>query len=232
MNNERFIRKQIYQVGQFYQIDSFNSVYLDKTGELIAVSEGKLKNWNGNMNEFHFNDEEKPYNGKVSSQNYWYNNPRQGDYDSNELPNFIKFIKSSNELIDSVYKPKYYTRIGLRMQYVLRKTTNQVKDNYKQFYKEKFKKLLQYGNIDTTAIGFETVNDVVNIKTNINYVMRNTDNDINAPKDGLMFDLDFYKTLDKVKKADAFDQNERILTYANDKWADIVSSIAEEMEII
>ena len=112
--NERFLRKNIYQVGQFYQIDSFNPVYLDKTGSLIAASEGILKNWNGNMNEFHFSDESEPYLGKVNMQNYWYHNTKQGDFDDDEILRFSNFINNTNSLIDSIYQPKYYTRIGFR----------------------------------------------------------------------------------------------------------------------
>lgn len=42
--NERFVRKQLFQIGQFYQINSFNPEYLDKTGELIAKTEGRCDN--------------------------------------------------------------------------------------------------------------------------------------------------------------------------------------------
>lgn len=230
--NERFFRKQMYQVGQFYQIDSFNSVYLDKTGEMIAVSEGRLKNWNGNMNEFHFTDESGLYNGKVNMNCFWYNNPKQGDYDEKEAPKFIEFIKNNNELIDSVYCPKYYTRIGFRMQFILKKTSELVKEKYKHFYDEKFSKLSGIGKFTTTAVGFDILGEKCTVKVNINFATRNTNNDINAPKEGLLFDLDFYKEISKAKKEDTWLINNDVLKFAHENYESIICSLASELGII
>lgn len=230
--NEHFINRQLYQVGQFYQLDSFNPVYLDKTGELIAQSEGRLVNWNGNLNEFHFSDESKTYNGKVNIQQYWYSNPRQGDYDEKELDKFISFIKPTNELIDSVYKPKYYSRIGLRVQYILKKTSDSTREKYKHFYDDKLVKMTKFGCIESTGIGFDLKQEEISIRVNLNLAKKSTENDLNAPKDGLLFDLDFYRIVDKKDKSETFDYNNKLLSYAVSSYKEIICVLAEEMGII
>lgn len=230
--NDRFIRKQLFQVGQTYQIDAFNPVYLDKTGEMISTSEGRLKNWNGNLNEFFFSDEQRMYGGKVNMHHFWYNNPKQGDFEENEIFAFVEFIKETNALIDSVYKPKYYSRIGFRVQYLLKKTSVQVKEKYSRLFDSHFQNLKKYGDFTTTAVGFDIVGNEFTTKVNVNYAVRNTENDLNSPREGLLFDLDFFKVVDKLKPDTAFELSDQLLAFASENYKEILCSLAAEMGII
>ena len=230
--NERFIRKQLFQIGQFYQMDAFNPVYLDKTGELISQTEGVLKDWNGNADEFHFSDEQGLYKGKVSPRLFWYSNTKQDNFDDNELKKFKHFIISTNEKIDSVYKPKYYKRIGFRIQYILKKTGDHIKYIYNNFYKDKFVQLSKFGNFKTSSIGFDIESNNQIIRVNINYVIRKTNNEENSPKEGLLFDLDFFKILNKIEKTEAFEINEYLLTFVEENYKGIICNIAKEMGAI
>lgn len=227
--NDRFIRKQLYQVGLFYQIDSFNPVYLDKTGQLIAKTEGKLINWNGNIDNFQFTDNELPITGKVNMNNYWYSYSRQGDFDEKIMEQFHKFIVNTNELISDVYKPVHFKRVGLRMQYILKRTAAEAKAKYLRFFSDHFASFKKYGLINTTAIGFDIESNNLNIKVNVSYAKRQTDNDVNAPAEGLLFDIDFYKNLDKIGLAKIGEVNSEVLDFVSDNYRKIIYDIALEI---
>lgn len=230
--NEKKLRKQLFQLGFFYQIDSFNPVYLDKTGELIAKSEGKLFNWNGNIDMFNFTNENNSLNGRVSMNHYWYSDTKQDNYNENSLPTFIEFIKESNELISSVYQPKNFSRIGLRMQYIAKNNSDTIKNNYKHFFNDKFSAFSKFGKLNTNSIGFEIQGSEYNIKVNITYAKRQTQNDINAPDEGLLFDVDFYKKLDKVELDKIERINNNFLDFVATNYQQVLLSIHNEMGII
>ena len=227
--NDRFIRKNVYQVGLSYQIDSFNPIFLDKTGQLIALSEGKLINWNGGIDGFQFATKDQTVNGKVSMHNYWYGFAKQGDFDEKSLLNFLSFISETNKLISSVYNPTHFKRIGLRTQYILKKTTSKIKSTYDDFYNGKFSCFEKYGQLHTSSIGFEIQNTFANIKVNIAYAVRQGDNDQNAPQNGLLIDIDFYKQLEKIGPDKIDEVNSELLSYTSDNYKEIIYNIALQM---
>ena len=122
--------------------------------------------------------------------------------------------------------------MDLEIQLILKKTTDHVKAKYQSFFNDKFNKLSKYGEFATTAIGFDISNDNYKIRININYAQRNTDNEINAPKNGLLFDLDFYNILNKADSKDTFSLNEKMLSNINEQYKELICLLAEEMGII
>lgn len=230
--SERFFRKQVYQLGMFYQVNSSNPIFLDKTGELISKTEGKLKNWNGGIEGFQFSDDSELISGKVNMDSYWYHYQKQGDFDDDSLGTFSKFVSETNEIISNVYQPTNFSRMGMRLQFILKKTSASVKEKYKHHFDTGFSSLKKYGVLSTAAIGFDIDNGEYNIKVNVNYARRQTDIDKNAPKDGLLFDLDFSKSLNKIKLDGFTSLNKKFLAHVSSNYKDIICCIAQEMGAI
>lgn len=227
--NDRFIRKNIYQVGLSYQIDSFNPIFLDRTGQLIALTEGKLINWNGGIEGFQFTTKDQTVNGKVSMDNYWYGLTKQGDFGEKSLSDFSAFIIETNKLISDVYKPTYFKRIGLRTQYILKKTSSKIKSTYDNFYNGKFTHLEKRGQLHTSSIGFEIQCASANIKVTLAYAVRQGDNDPNAPQNGLLIDIDFYKKLDKVGLDKIDEVNRELLNFISNNYKEILHEVVLQM---
>lgn len=227
--NDRFIRKNIYQVGLSYQIDSFNPIFLDKTGQLIALSEGKLINWNGGIDGFQFTTKDQTVNGKVSMNNYWYGLTKQGDFEEKSLSDFLFFITETNKLISNVYNPLHFKRIGLRTQYILKKTSSKIKSTYDNFYNGKFAYFEKRGQLHTSSIGFEIQSTSANIKVTLAYAVRQGDNDQNAPQNGLLIDIDYYKQLDKVGPDKIDEVNSELLNYISNNYKEIIYNVVVQM---
>jgi len=230
--SERFLRKQLFQIGFFYQIDSFNPVYLDKTGELIEKSEGLLKDWNGNTNGFQFTSNDGFFGGRFTIEQFWYQDQRQGDYKDDKLNEFSAFIKSANEIAIDTYKPKYFKRIGLRLQFIAKKTSETSKSKYLKFYDEHFSDLKKYGPFNTTSIGFDIESDPIKMKINVNYAIKQTEGNVNTPSDGIMFDIDFFRLLNKDDTAKIHEINAELLDFVMRNYINVICSIAKEMGMI
>jgi hypothetical protein len=230
--SERFLRKQLFQIGFFYQLNVFNAIYLDKTGELISKSEGLLKNWNGNSSAFQFSSEDDKFNGKYAMDQFWYNDQRQGDYSDDKLKEFSTFISKANEIAIDVYKPKYYTRIGFRLQFIAKKTSDASKKKYIEYYRGKFSELSRYGEFSTTAIGFDISSSPIQMKINVNYAIKETEIDVNTPKEGLLFDIDFFRKVGKEDTSRIKDINAELIKFVSENYVNVICSIAKEMGMI
>jgi hypothetical protein len=230
--SERFLRKQLFHVGMFYQLDVFNPIYLDKTGEIISRTEGLLKDWNGNLNGFQFLSEKDNFAGKFTMDQFWYHDQKQGDFKSEMINSFSKFIVEINEVAIDTYKPKYYRRIGYRLQFIAKKTSEGSKNRYSKFYDGHFTELNKYGKFDTTSIGFDILSDPVKVKVNLNFATKQTSIDTNAPEQGLLFDLDYYRLLEKKEAEDFIGINNRLLAYVSESYIPIICGLAKEMGMI
>jgi len=70
------------------------------------------------------------------------------------------------------------------------------------------------------------------VKININYAKRQTKNDINAPDEGLLFDIDFYSKLAKIGLNEIEKINSDFLDFVSTNYTQVLILISNEMGVI
>lgn len=223
----KYFQKNFFKIGLFYQLDSNNPIYLDKTGELIAKTDKFLSDWNGNIDGYTFKVNGKEIAGKVTMKHYWYNHEKQEDFDEQTILDFAKSIQSLNLKINEVYNPLFFTRIGFRMQLLFKKNNDVFINNYNAIMKNLFSHISTDAQIKTSNISFEIEKPDFNIRVTTQYVIKQPSNIANVPEKGFLFDLDFYKTLNNEILTETTKINEQFLANVVSTYPSIITKLTE-----